>query len=73
MTMQIYANYAPTGFDSAGAFLPDRQDWFVVPVGRNRDSGPASESNFKAALEMLGGESDDVEVCNFGHWACGWF
>lgn len=71
--MQTYAKYRPTGFDGAGAFLPDRQDWFVVPVGRNRDSGPAAESNFKAALEMLGGESDDVEVCRFGHWACGWF
>ena len=71
--MQTYAKFSPTGFDDPGAFLPDRQDWFVVPVGRNRDSGPASESNFKAALEMLGGESDDVAVCNFGHWACGWF
>ncbi|MEI6232631.1 MAG: hypothetical protein WCT04_06240 [Planctomycetota bacterium] len=71
--METYSNYAPSGFDCPGAFLPDRQDWFVVPVGRNRDSGPVAESNFKAALEMLGGESDDVEVCKFGHWACGWF
>jgi hypothetical protein len=68
-----YAEFAPTGFDRSGAFLPDRQDWLVVPCGRNRDSGPLAESNFATALDSLGGESDTVEVHRFGHWACGWF
>ena len=31
------------------------------------------ESNFNVALEMLGGEGDDVSVLRFGHWANGWF
>lgn len=72
--METYSKFAPTGFDPAGAFLDDdRQDWLVVPVSRTRDTGPLEESNFDAALEMLGGESDDVEVHRFGHWGPGWF
>jgi hypothetical protein len=53
--------------------LPDRQQWLVAPVSRNRDSDPLAESNFAACLESLGGESDNVEVHRFGHWGCGWF
>lgn len=68
-----YKDYRPFQFDSKGLALPDRQDWFVLPIGRNRDSGPLDESNFFSALKMLGGEGDDVEVHSFGHWACGWF
>ena len=71
--MQTYAKFIPTPFDRAGAFLSERQDWLVVPCGRNRDSGPLEESNFHVALEHLGGESDDVEVHRFGHWGVGWF
>ena len=71
--LQRYSEFAPTGFDSKGAFLPDRQDWFLAPVSRTRDSGALSESNFEAALEYLGGESDSVEVHRFGHWGPGWF
>lgn len=69
-----YSKYRPTSFDSPGLNLDERQDWFVLMcVGRNRDSDCLSESNFAAALEILGGEGDDVEVHRFGHWACGWF
>lgn len=71
--IQTYSEFAPTCFDSKGAFLPDRQDWLVVPVGRNRDSEPLDESNFEAALAMLGGESNSVEVHRFEHWGPGWF
>lgn len=70
--MQRYKAYKPTGFDQAGLNLPDRQEWLVVPVGRNRDSAPYQESNFETALQLLGGESDTVEIHRFGHWACGW-
>jgi hypothetical protein len=31
------------------------------------------ESNFAAALRILGGESDTVEVHRFGHWGPGWY
>ena len=72
--MQTYSQFRPTGFDPAGAFLEDdRQDWLVLPVSQTRDSGPFDHSNFAAALEMLGGESDTVEVHRFGHWGPGWF
>lgn len=68
-----YADYAPTAFDGRGAFLPDRQDWIVLPVIQTRDSGPMEFSNFAAALEILGGEGETVEVHRFGHWGPGWF
>ena len=68
-----YRDYKPTTFDRAGLALDDRQDWIVVPCGRNRDSETLDESNFAAALATLGGESDTCEVHRFGHWACGWF
>jgi len=71
--MQRYKDYAPTGFDSKGLNLPGQQNWLVVPVGLTRDSGSFEESNFEAAIELLDGESDTVEVHRFGHWACGWF
>ena len=71
--MQTYAEFQPTGFDPAGAFLPDRQDWLVVPASRTRDSGPLDESNFEVILSDLGGESETVEVHRFGHWGPGWF
>ena len=58
-----YSNFA--GDDS------DYRDWFGI-VGRSRDSSELEESNFHAALQMLGGESDTVRVERYGHWAVGW-
>ena len=69
----LYSEFAPTSFDSKGAFLPDRQNWLVAPVGRSRDSDILEDSNFRACLALLGGESDCVEVHRFGHWGPGWF
>lgn len=67
-----YSRYAPTSFDIRGLSLPDRQDWLVLPVIQTRDSGPTEQSNFSAALAILGGESDTAEVHRFGHWGPGW-
>jgi len=71
--MNPYKTHRPTGFDRAGAFLDDRQEWLVAPVSRTRDTGPLEESNFQAFLDGLGGESDSVEVHRFGHWGPGWY
>lgn len=71
--MKAYKDWAPSAFDTRGLFLPDRQDWLVLPMGRNRDSNVLDEINFDVALEMLGGESADVFLACFNHWACGWF
>lgn len=76
-----YSKYRPTGFDRAGAFLPERQDWFVVPVVQTRDSGAFEQSNFESARAMLRdagvefGDDDasDAEIHRFGHWGPGWF
>ena len=70
--MQTYSKWSPTAFDQPGHMLDEQQDWLVVPVGRSRDADLYAESNFEAALEMLGGEGEDVEVHRFGHWAAGW-
>ncbi len=71
--LQKYAKHQPTGFDPAGAFLPEQQDWLLAPVSQTRDSGPLDLSNFAACLSMLGGESETVEVHRFGHWGPGWY
>jgi len=73
ITLTRYSEYRPTGFDCKGLALEDKQDWFVAPCGRNRDSSALEESNFDACLEELGGESESVEIHRFGHWACGWY
>ena len=75
--MQRYSEFRPTYNDQAGLGLNgddnDRQQWLVVPVSQTRDSGTLDQSNFAAALMLLGGESDTVEVHRFGHWGPGWF
>ena len=68
-----YSEWSPTQFDTHGLGLEDRQMWLVCPVMKTRDSGPLEESNFDAALAILGGESETVEVHSFNHWACGHF
>lgn len=45
--------------------------WFVG-LGQHRDSDALGRSNFRAALEALGGESETVQVVREGHWAVGW-
>lgn len=64
---------SPTGWDSRENYIGSTNfnGWYVV-LGRNRDSDTLSESNWEAALEMLGGESRSVQIFRFGHWACGW-
>jgi hypothetical protein len=73
--MRPYREYAPTQFDTKGLHGDrlDRSGWLVGPCGRNRDSDCLQESNFHSLLKAIGGESVDVEVHRFGHWACGWF
>jgi hypothetical protein len=85
MTLQRYRDWRPTGFDTAGLGLADRQDWLVGPVSRNRGSEGGTdyasiltESNFGVVLADLrtydtDGEDSTIEVHRFGHWACGWF
>jgi hypothetical protein len=67
-----YRDFAPTGLDPAGAFLPERQEWRVCPTSHTRDSEAIERANFESALEILGGESETVEVHLFGHWGPGW-
>ena len=64
-----------TGLDGWANYAGDtsRSSWYLAPVSRNRESDCLSLSNFDAALERLGGESDTVIIANFGHWACGWY
>lgn len=70
--METYSKFRPTQFDRHIS-IDSKEHWLVLPTGRNRDSDVLNESNFEVALQMLGGESDTVEVHRFGHWANGWF
>ena len=64
----------PSGLDSFENYMGEipADDWLCV-LTRSRDSDLLTESNFETALEMLGGEGDNVEIHRFGHWACGWW
>jgi hypothetical protein len=60
------------GLDSYSNYIGEDLNEAVLVVSRSRDSDIMSESNFETALDMLGGESETVQVERFGHWACGW-
>ena len=73
--LQDYKDYRPTQFDSRG-LAGERMGiggFKVLPVIQTRDSRPLERSNFESALEIMGGESEDVQVHRFGHWGPGWF
>ena len=74
-TMIKYKEFRPTVFDSKGSFLGSKQqEWYVLPIGQNRESTSFDISNFTIALKLLGGERDNIiEVHRFGHWGPGWF
>lgn len=64
----------PSGLDSLNNYvgaLPEEK--LLVVLTRSRDSDVLTESNWECAVEKLGGESDEVEIHRFGHWACGWW
>lgn len=62
------------GIDSYSNYLGDMSiGKMLVFLGHNRDSGLLDNSNFDCGLKSLGGESKDVQVHRFGHWASGWF
>lgn len=71
--MKPYKHFAPTPHDQKGPGLHDRHDWLVLPCTVARDSEIWEESNWAAQLEILGGESETLEIHRFGHWAGGWF
>lgn len=70
--LDVYSEFIPTVFDTH-LHVKGRENWYIVPVSRTRDSGPLGQSNFETALEWLGGESETVEVHTFGHWGPGWY
>lgn len=47
-------------------------DGYFVGLSQHRDSDALDRSNFRSALEALGGESETVHVVREGHWAVGW-
>lgn len=69
---EVVAN--PGGLDSSHNYLgqEDFPSMYVV-LTRTRDSNLIDNCNFEVALKELGGESDDVVIYSFGHWACGWW
>jgi len=41
-------------------------------AGQSRDSDCLERSNFRSAVEILGGESETVMIIRDSHWAVGW-
>lgn len=69
-----YEQMTAGGVDGYSNFIGDDTDyreWLGV-IGQHRDSDALGRSNFRVALELLGGESEDVRVERYGHWAVGW-
>lgn len=66
--------FNPSGFDSLSNYVgqTDFAD-FDCLLTQNRDSDCLVRSNFVSALKKLGGESENVEIHRFNHWACGWW
>ena len=64
----------PSGFDSFANYMGEipTDEWLCL-LTRTRDSDLLTESNFETAVQMLGGENENVEIHRFGHWACGWW
>lgn len=64
----------PSGLDSLANYMGETDFGNLMCVlCTSRDADLLTQSNFTTALEMLGGESDNVQVHRFGHWACGWW
>ena len=64
----------PSGWDSSSNYMGQTEfNNFYTLITQNRDSNTVTRSNFISALEVLGGESENVEIHRFGHWACGWW
>lgn len=64
----------PSGLDSLSNYAGQTDfGQLYCLVAQNRDSDCLSRSNFRSALKALGGESEDVEIHRFNHWACGWW
>ena len=64
----------PSGWDSMENYAGDvpASHWLCL-LTKTRDADILEECNFEEALKLLGGESDTVQVFQFGHWACGWW
>lgn len=70
--LEIVTN--PSGFDSLENYVgPTEFGQLHTLLTRSRDSDTLTESNWVCALELLGGESESVQIHRFGHWACGWW
>ena len=71
-----YSEFRPTGFDSKGLGLDDRQTWLVAPCGTNRDADALTRSNWRVQAKEfveLDPNGEDHEVHRFGHWGPGWY
>jgi hypothetical protein len=55
-----------------GSYIGPSHEGYYYFLGQNRDSDLLTQSNFICGLELLGGETDTVQVIRDGHWACGW-
>jgi hypothetical protein len=75
--LQPWTADGPTSWDSSANYAgADLSDFYVAPVGINRDTVcTITLSNWRvmcAELDKLCGH-DESGAHSFGHWACGWY
>ena len=63
---------ALTRWEVPDSWFGQHWDGYFVGLSQHRDSDALERSNFRSALEALGGESETVHVVREGHWAVGW-
>ena len=63
---------ALTRWEIPDSWFGQHWDGYFVGLSQHRDSDALERSNFRSALEALGGESETVHVVREGHWAVGW-
>jgi hypothetical protein len=63
--LKRYKDWSPSQFDTKGLGLEDRQDWFVAPVTRTRDSGVLEESNFAVVKRELEKADNAARQANY--------
>ena len=76
MIFKKFGEFQPTKLDAIGLGSEGKEDWFVMPIGQNRDSNTIQRSNFTVMQKHFSEkdeEQESYEIHRFRHWGNGWF
>jgi hypothetical protein len=77
-TLTTFGMFRPTQFDNVGCGSSGKEDWFVGPCIKTRDSDALERANYDELLEQIekateGEEEETWDTHSFNHWGPGWF